>query len=146
MARPPDRQKTAVNSKAFSEIHLLSSYPAKVNKHFANWLGGKAVTYQVKLDNPTDYTTIFELADNFLREVTARREGRPTELCVHLSPGTPAMAAMWVLLGKSRYPATFYQTHKGQTTETVIPFDLAVDFLPELLRHPDSTLRPPAPR
>jgi hypothetical protein len=26
------------------------------------------------LDNPTDYTTIFELADHFLREVAARRE------------------------------------------------------------------------
>jgi transcriptional regulator with PAS, ATPase and Fis domain len=137
----PGPLKTAVNSKAFSEIHLLSNYPAKVNKQFANWLGGKTVIHQVRLDNPTDYTTIFELADHFLREVAVRREGRPTELCMHLSPGTPAMAAIWVLLGKSRYPATFYQTHKGQLTETVIPFDLAVDFLPELLRHPDSTLQ-----
>ncbi len=96
--------RTAVNSKAFAEIHLLSNYPAKVNKQFANWLGGKTVIYQVKLDNPTDYTTIFELADNFLREVTARREGRPTELCMHLSPGTPAMAAIGCCWARVVFP------------------------------------------
>jgi hypothetical protein len=70
----PGPLETAVNNRAFSEIHLLSNYPAKVNKQFANWLGGKTVIHQVKLDNPTDYTTIFELADHFLREVAARRE------------------------------------------------------------------------
>lgn len=137
----PGPLKTAVNNEQFAEVHLLSNYPVQVNERFAGWLGSKTIVHQVRLDNPTDYTRIFELADRFLGEVKAQIAGRQTELCIHLSPGTPAMAAIWVLLGKSRYPATFFQTHKGQLTETVIPFDLAVDFLPELLRHPDTALQ-----
>jgi len=63
------------------------------------------------------------------------------ELNMHLSPGTPAMAAIWILLGKTRYPATFYQTHKGRAWKTEIPFDIAVDFVPELLKAPDAYLQ-----
>lgn len=50
------------------------------------------------------------------------------------------MAAVWVLLGKSKYPATFYQTFKGDARETRIPFDLAVDVVPELLHGADSLM------
>ena len=51
------------------------------------------------------------------------------------------MTAIWVLLGKSRYPATFYQTHDGRAWKTEIPFDLAFDFVPELLHSPDLSLQ-----
>ncbi len=47
------------------------------------------------------------------------------------------MAAIWVLLGKSRYPARFYQTHKGRLIPAEIPYDLVDDFVPQLLRAPD---------
>jgi transcriptional regulator with PAS, ATPase and Fis domain len=48
------------------------------------------------------------------------------------------MASVWLLLGKTRYPATFYQTFKGKASITNVPFDLTLDFLPELLRAPDA--------
>jgi transcriptional regulator with PAS, ATPase and Fis domain len=51
------------------------------------------------------------------------------------------MAAVWVLLGKSRYPATFYQTFKNQLHLTTVPYDLVDDFVPELLRNPDLNLQ-----
>jgi len=51
------------------------------------------------------------------------------------------MAAIWVLLGKSRYPATFYQTYQGKSWQTEVPFDLVVDFVPEVLREPDRHLQ-----
>ena len=51
------------------------------------------------------------------------------------------MTAIWVLLGKSRYPATFYQTYDGRAWKTEIPFDLAFDFVPELLHSPDLSLQ-----
>ena len=44
-------------------------------------------------------------------------------------------------LGKTRYPATFFQTHEGQAWKTEIPFDLVVDFVPELLHSPDLSLQ-----
>jgi transcriptional regulator with GAF, ATPase, and Fis domain len=51
-----------------------------------------------------------------------------------------------VLLGKTKYPARFYQTHNGDASITDIPFDLTVDFLPALLREPDRALQQLASR
>ena len=75
-----------------------------------------------------------------LAHIMDRPDRQAIELFLHLSPGTPAMTAIWLLLGKSRYPATFYQTHRGRAWKTDIPFDLVVDFVPELLRDVDHAL------
>ena len=47
------------------------------------------------------------------------------------------MAAIWILLGKSQYPATLFQTHHENVWKTEIPFDITTDVLPQLLREPD---------
>ena len=140
-ATSPGPLKTAVDHEEFDEIHLLSNYDTSVHAPFKKWLGGRTTIHAVELTNPTDYAKVFEVADRFLAEVTTRAKKDPTELCIHLSPGTPAMAATWVLLGKSRYPASFYQSHKGRLWQTEIPFDLAVDFVPQLLRDADTAFQ-----
>ena len=132
--------KTLTTQVEFQEIHLLTNKPGDIGDHFAHWVGAAAVAHSAKLRSPIDYTSIYEAADAVLSKVTKRRSSPFPELCIHLSPGTPAMTAVWVLLGKSRFPATFYQTHDGKVVPTPIPFDLVVDFLPELLRSPDRTL------
>ena len=76
-----------------------------------------------------------------MRAITKALGGKKYETSILLSPGTPAMAAVWVLLGKTKYPARFYQTHENKTWITDIPFDLTVDFVPELLRGADSVFQ-----
>jgi transcriptional regulator with PAS, ATPase and Fis domain len=51
------------------------------------------------------------------------------------------MAAVWVLLGKTLFPATFFQSYKGKITEVTIPFDITLDVIPDYLRHPDVQLQ-----
>jgi hypothetical protein len=52
------------------------------------------------------------------------------------------MAAIWLLLGKSKYhPTTFYQTYEGRAWVTRVPFDLVVDFVPQVLRDADARLQ-----
>ena len=51
------------------------------------------------------------------------------------------MAAVWLLLGKTRYPAKFLETFAGKSWVTEVPFDLTIDVLPDLLRDPDSHLQ-----
>ena len=51
------------------------------------------------------------------------------------------MAAIWLLLGKTRYPATFFQSYNGKAWVTNVPFDLVVDFVPEAFREADSHLQ-----
>ncbi len=130
--------RTLVEAESFDEMLLMSNYPAEWNKEFVKWLGRDCSVARVSLSDPTDYSAIFQLVDGELKKLKDRPDWANTELCIHLSPGSPAMTAVWVLLGKSRYPATFYQTYKGRAWVTEVPFDLAVDFLPELLRDPDA--------
>lgn len=129
--------RTLLEAESFDEVHLLSNYPAEAGERFVEWLETPATVHQLEVRDPTDYTAIFRAADATLSAIARPSAHSAYELCIHLSPGTPAMTAIWVLLGKSRYPASFYQTHEGRTWRTDIPFDLAVDFLPELLHAPD---------
>lgn len=131
--------RTLTMQETFDAIHLLSNYPAWIGRTFAKWIGKKTIVHEVELHDPTDYKQIFRLSDEVLARIC---EPDPTkvDLCIHLSPGTPAMTAIWVLLGKSRYPARFFQTHGGRAWQTEIPFDLVVDFIPGLLRGSDANL------
>lgn len=137
----PGPIKTLLANERFDEVHLLSNYGVRWDRPFGSWLGCKPKVHRVELDKPTDYARIFDIANTELTNAWAGRPAAEAELCIHLSPGTPAMAAIWLLLGKTRYPATFYQTHRGRAWKTEIPFDIAVDFVPELLKAPDAHLQ-----
>jgi DNA-binding NtrC family response regulator len=133
--------RTLVDDQVFDEIHLLSNFKPGLNAQFCKWIGHHPIVHEVALSNPTDYDQIFRAADSVLQKVTTENGRGPLDLSLHLSPGTPAMAAVWLLLGKSRYPATFFQTYKGKCWATNVPFDLAVDYVPQLLRDADSQLQ-----
>jgi transcriptional regulator with PAS, ATPase and Fis domain len=52
------------------------------------------------------------------------------------------MAAVWMLLGKTIFPAELIESSREQGVKTAeIPFDISADFLPDLLREPDERLR-----
>jgi DNA-binding NtrC family response regulator len=65
------------------------------------------------------------------------------QLTFHLSPGTPAMAAIWVILGKTRYKAELIQSSLQKGVETAsVPFniELSPEFVTDILRIPDKKL------
>ncbi|AMV26466.1 Transcriptional regulatory protein ZraR [Gemmata sp. SH-PL17] len=134
--------KTLLDHESFDEVHLLTSHPGPRNRLYARWVGGSPVLHPIKVNNPTDYVEIFQLVDTELASIIRLPRVADEELCIHLSPGTPTMTAIWVLLGKSKYqPATFYQTHDGRAWVTTIPFDLVVDYVPQVLRDADARLQ-----
>ena len=128
--------KTLLTTQRFDEIRLLTNYPSEFNDWFAKWVGGKPIVREVRLEKPTDYSAIFEIANRELDSIRESKGWAETDLCLHLSPGTPAMTAVWLLLGKTRYPATFFETYGGDSWITDVPFDL-IDVIPEVLRDPD---------
>jgi DNA-binding NtrC family response regulator len=133
--------KTLLNTQQFDEVRLLSNYPSTWNKKYVAWLRVDVEVTAVNLDKPTDYKAIFPIADAELSAIRRRKDWGQTQLCLHLSPGTPAMAAVWLLLGKTRYPATFYETFAGKSWITEVPFDLTIDVIPEILKDPDTHLQ-----
>jgi transcriptional regulator with GAF, ATPase, and Fis domain len=63
------------------------------------------------------------------------------------------MAAVWIILGKTRFRAELIESSREHGVRTVsVPFDISADFIPDLLREQDEKLReqsaaesPPAP-
>jgi len=133
--------RTLVEREQFDEITLLSNYSDSWERGFSEWLGDNTRIVHVELNNPTDYTEIFGIVSGELETLKSRSDWPEADLSIHLSPGSPAMIAIWLLLGKTRYPATFFQTYKGKAWVTNVPFDLAVDFVPEVFRDADSHLQ-----
>lgn len=133
--------KCLLDQESFDEIHLLSNYGEAIDRRYHDWLDRSPIIHPVELRNPSDYREVFGIADAQLASVLRVPRHERLELCIHLSPGTPTMTAIWVLLGKSRFhPATFFQTHGGRAWVEEVPFDLVVDFVPQLLKDADANL------
>ena len=126
--------KALTSSEKFKEVHLLNSYGKDVAKMVAKWIGRKPKVHDVEISNPTDHSQILGAVQPLLNEFKLTPK---QELCFHLSPGTPAMAAIWILLAKSKYPATMFQTFKGGVSKANVPFDVTVEVVPQLLSEPD---------
>ncbi len=131
---------TAMADKSrFDRVLLLSDFPTQVGQHYREWL--QEVTdcpsvevRDVDLASPINYTEIYEQVVEELQ-----RQGLPREdtiLTYHLSPGTPAMAAIWIILAKTRFPAHLVQTSRQHGLAQVdFSFDLSRDFLIDYLQH-----------
>jgi DNA-binding NtrC family response regulator len=136
----------ALQVREFAKAVLLSDFSERETTEYLAWLRARTTTpievvYE-RLSAPTAHGEIHEAA---LRGVEHALSGAvaDTSLCFHLSPGTPAMHAVWLLLGKTRYPsAELIESSKDHGLHTVdVPFDISADFLPDLLRERDERLR-----
>jgi hypothetical protein len=67
----------------------------------------------VELTSPTNFDEIYTAVTGTLEKSLREFRERP-QLTFHLSPGTPAMAAIWVILGKTRYRVNKRQSLKQQ--------------------------------
>lgn len=133
---------SALQCEQFDRVCLLTNYGHQRSAPYCDWLEARTGhpridLYQVDLSSPIDHTDIY-------RQVTAelkalRLPSEQVELAFHLSPGTPAMATIWVMLAKTRFPARLIQTskHAAGVQDVDIGFDLAGDFLPEYLQRSD---------
>jgi hypothetical protein len=95
----------AVANEEYLDVHLLNDHPAAAGKTYRQWLEpqsqAKVIVHPAKLDSPTDFRQIYEKASTLLQQIADERRGNPFQRVFHLSPGTPAMAAVWLLLGKT---------------------------------------------
>ena len=145
----PGPIRTLLACLSFDEVHLLSNYDREESFEFTEALGDSVKLHMVPKLDPTNYLSLFELVNKLLHTLTSKAANQGAELSIHLSSGTPAMTAISVLLGKSRYPARFFQTYslaaqkftKTPYREETIPFDLAVDFVSEVLENADQRLQ-----
>lgn len=115
----------------FDRVVLLCSYPENRTVPYIEWLkqlsNHTIDCFQETLVTPVDYESIFQVADKHLSALKKSN----FDISILLSPGTPAMQSIWILLGKTKYSATFYQSSKEQGAQEVeIPFEISAEYTP----------------
>ncbi len=83
----------------------------------------------INLSSPTNHKEIYEAARNVLREVTHHYP--EARLTFHISPGTPAMALVWMLLAPSCGASVIESSREQGVRQVQSPFEIAAYFLPD---------------
>ncbi len=135
----------AVRGTKYSHVVLLSDHSAEDERAFLKWLKGITTAAQLihhcNLSSPTNYENIYREALSALSKIDGFVNSKKFKVTYHLSPGTPAMAAVWLLLAKTSHPAELIESSLELGVRTVsFPFDLAADYLPEIENQPDEDL------
>ncbi len=135
----------AVAATGYDRIILLSNYPAKESNPYVRWLRRRTESeielHNIPLTSPTDFGEIYKAVVKTVEQMRAKygNDVRPT---FHLSPGTPAMGAVWIIVAKTRFPAELIESSKETGVRKVsLPFDISAEFIPDLLRRPDEELK-----
>lgn len=134
----------AVESCQYADVVLLNNWEKAAAVAYSAWLQEKTTSQislkHIQLSGPTSFGEIHQAATRIIAE-KIQEHGPEVGLVFHLSPGTPAMAAVWILLAKTRFPAELIESSKEHGVRTAsVPFDISADFIPDLLRKPDQTL------
>jgi transcriptional regulator with PAS, ATPase and Fis domain len=124
----------ALASREFDHVVLLNNMPEDRLGEFEPWLKKKTkasiVVRYYPLSSPTHYGDIYS-AVTLAVAWTLEKYGQKTKLTFHLSPGTPAMASIWIIAAKTRFEAELIESSKEKGVATVhVPFELAAEFIP----------------
>ncbi|TGQ16365.1 MULTISPECIES: sigma 54-interacting transcriptional regulator [unclassified Mesorhizobium] len=134
----------ALLRRPFHEAWLLTNWDEAEVVPYLAWLGIKAPNVRihhrpVPLSQPNAFAEIYRHASATIAEAV-KAAPRPPKLTFHLSPGTPVMASVWLLLATSRFPAELIESSAGRLNTVEKPFNLPAQVLPDLLRDPDRRL------
>ncbi len=123
---------SALDSGDFDSLLLLSNYPAEASKAYTRWAKGTYPDIEIDLSvrsltSPTAYGEIYKESEAILRDLNDGEHA----FTFHLSPGTPAMASVWILLASGPYRARLIETHKEVGMKEVeLPFEISARFRP----------------
>jgi transcriptional regulator with GAF, ATPase, and Fis domain len=129
----------------YDSLTLLADRPKDKTQMYVNWLRAKGISncdpIHVKLTSPTDFREIYQAASSEMDKVLSSNDPQ-LDLTIHLTPGTPAMQAVWIILGRTRTIARLIQSSLQQGVQEVdIPFDIAAEFIPDLVSAADKRRR-----
>lgn len=139
----------AIKNRSFDKVFLLENYNYKGRKEeldtYLKWLNAE-IKPPIKLlsetlDNPTDYQAIYDICLQRVNEIY-KQEGEESKLTFHLSPGTPQMHTVWVILFKTHFDkvSLVQSSMEGGVKDVVIPFKIAPQLIQDFVRSTDEKL------
>ena len=126
-------------AREYDSVVLLNNYPKARADQYCQWLNNKlnlskqsVSILQQTLSSPVNYAEIFQAARKAL--VSIRNEDPDSKITFHLSPGTPAMAAIWIILAQMYPEISLINSSREAGVEDVdFPFDIAAEFYPDVV-------------
>ena len=91
--------------------------------------------------DPTSYAEIYPLVYQLLSQIKQTPELENHQLNILLSPGTPTMQAVWVLLAKTQFPAVCWSGFKGDYSIVELPFKIELEYLASASQNSDQSLQ-----
>ena len=124
----------AIRERGYERLLLLSNYDVSRAERYRQWLSSRfsvEVNFEaVALASPMDFTGIYLAVVQELNRLRSLDETRDAPLVFHISPGTSAMAAVWILLSKTLFPAELINSSPERGVETLsIPFAIEAEFI-----------------
>jgi transcriptional regulator with PAS, ATPase and Fis domain len=131
----------AMTQLSFDEVIVLTDHKPEDEGQYLNWLASKVSSkitkFSASLTSPINFGEIYESAIRCIDDSGLKNE----DITFHLSPGTPAMAAVWIILSKTRYSAELIESSfEHGARKASVPFDISADYIPDLLRKSDENL------
>lgn len=123
----------ALKDGSYSQAVFLDNYRNERIETYRQWLASRfSVPFEIcpiVLSSPTNHKEIYEVARNLVRNVSHRYP--EARLTFHISPGTPAMALVWMLLAPV-YGARVIESSREKGVQQIqFPFEIAAYFLPD---------------
>jgi transcriptional regulator with PAS, ATPase and Fis domain len=127
--------QSSLQGSEFQYAYLLYNYTPDFldAEGYLNWLKDQTQasihSQYIPLTSPQDLGEIYLAADKLLSTIS--KEHPKAAITLQITPGTPAMQAVWILLGKTKYPnVTFLQSSVQQGVHQAnIPFDISAEYL-----------------
>ena len=137
----------AVQELRPDHICLFSCWLREVSESYVQWLEScehvNVTLYDTDiLEGPNDFGGIYCFVRDCLHDYIGE-DSSDKQLVFHLSPGTPVMAASWILLASTEFrEAELIESSQMEVRNVRVPFEIASEYAPQL---PDSTFLEAAP-
>ena len=123
----------ALKEGDYDHAVFLDNYRNVRVETYSLWLAqqyqGKIEVVSVVLTSPTNHKEIYEAARNLMRVLVQKHPD--ANLTFHLSPGTPAMALVWMLLAPVCGARLIESSKEKGVQQVHFPFEIAAYFLPD---------------
>jgi transcriptional regulator with PAS, ATPase and Fis domain len=134
----------ALAARDFDHVILLNNIAEEKVAGFERWVKKKTkatvMVRQYPLRSPTHYGDIYNAVSQGVAW-TLEKYGQKTKLTFHLSPGTPAMASIWIIVAKTRFEAELIESSREKGVATVdVPFELAAELIPAAVQQKSEDL------
>lgn len=149
----------ALTQRSFDRVALLSDASPDDRRQYQTWLKEQTgASFRLKAvslpHGPMNFGDVHGCAVEAVLDAVDKSKkaskGEAPCLCFHISPGTPVMAAVWIILSKTRFPAELIGSRKlkkGEAPDTPtvydvgVPLDISAEYIGELLQGPDAALK-----